>query len=64
MRLITTAIICLLLAVITLDSTAATTAPLFQFQEHPGPFAVGLKVVEQYDYSRVYHYATDDLGKP
>jgi len=25
--------------------------PLFQFLEKPGPHAVGLKVVEQYDYS-------------
>ncbi len=43
---------------------AAQPGPLFQFLEKPGPHAVGLKVVEQYDYSRVYRPATDELGKP
>jgi hypothetical protein len=38
--------------------------PLFHFTESPGPHAVGLKVVEQYDYARVYRPATDALGKP
>jgi len=42
----------------------AQNAPLFQFTEKPGPHAAGLKVVEQYDYSRIYRYSTDDLGKP
>jgi dienelactone hydrolase/predicted negative regulator of RcsB-dependent stress response len=32
--------------------------------EKPGPHGVGLKVVEQYDYSRTYRHSTDDLGKP
>lgn len=32
--------------------------------EKPGSHAVGLKVVEQYDFSRTYRPATDDLGKP
>jgi dienelactone hydrolase len=36
----------------------------FRFTEPPGPFAVGLKVVEQYDYSRVFRDTTDELGKP
>jgi hypothetical protein len=40
------------------------TAPLFHFIEKPGPYPVGLRVVEQYDYSRIYHSTTDDLGKP
>jgi dienelactone hydrolase/predicted negative regulator of RcsB-dependent stress response len=48
---------------------ASTTAwaengPLFHFEERPGPYRVGLKVVEQYDYSRAYRHATDELGKP
>jgi dienelactone hydrolase len=30
----------------------------------PGSHAVGLKVVEQYDYSRIYRPDTDELGKP
>jgi dienelactone hydrolase len=38
--------------------------PLFRFTEKPGPFQVGLKVVEQYDYSRTYRNLTDELGKP
>ena len=50
-----------------LASTTAVSAQntgLFHFTEAPGPDAVGLKVVEQYDYSRIYRTATDDLGKP
>lgn len=39
-------------------------APLFHFTLPPGPHAVGLKVVEQYDQSRIYLPPTDDLGKP
>jgi dienelactone hydrolase len=31
--------------------------------EKPGPYAVGLKVVHQYDYSRVFRDSIDDLGK-
>ena len=42
----------------------AQNAPLFQFTEKPGPHLVGLKVVEQYDYSRTYLSRTNDLGKP
>lgn len=36
----------------------------FHFTEKAGPHPVGLKVVEQYDYSRIYRPATDELGKP
>ena len=36
----------------------------FHFTEKPGPDAVGLKVVEQYDFSRSYRSITDELGKP
>jgi dienelactone hydrolase len=32
--------------------------------EPPGPSAVGLRVVEQYDYSRVFQPAIDEFGKP
>ena len=42
----------------------AQSTPLFHFTEKPGQHQVGLKVVEQYDYSRTYRYATDELGKP
>jgi len=34
----------------------------FQFLEAPGPYAVGLKVVEQFDYTRVYKSTRDALG--
>ena len=45
-------------------AAVAQKEPLFQFAEKPGPHSVGLKVVEQYDYSRTYRRLTDDLGKP
>ena len=40
----------------------AQDTPLFHFTEKPGPHLVGLKVVEQYDYSRTYRSRIDDLG--
>ena len=43
---------------------AAADAPVFGFTEKPGGYTVGLKVVEQYDYSRTYRPAVDALGKP
>jgi dienelactone hydrolase len=39
-------------------------APLFHFEPKPGKYGVGLKVVQQYDHSRVYHSAVDAFGKP
>ena len=46
-------------------SPAATSGDQhFRFTEKPGPDAVGLKVVEQYDFSRIYRSTIDDLGKP
>jgi len=45
-------------------SLHAQSAPLFHFEPKPGPYTVGLKVVEQYDHSRVYRSATGALGKP
>jgi tetratricopeptide (TPR) repeat protein len=44
--------------------TSAQNASLFRFTEKPGSYVVGLKVVQQYDYSRIYRGLTDDLGKP
>jgi dienelactone hydrolase len=41
----------------------AQNTPLFHFTEKPGPHPVGLKVVEQYDYSRTYRPRTNALGK-
>lgn len=42
----------------------AQNAPLFHFTLPPGSYAVGLKVIEQYEDSRIYLPLTDDLGKP
>lgn len=36
----------------------------FQFTEKPGPHGVGLKVIQQYDYSRTWRSAVDELGQP
>ncbi|WP_035358411.1 hypothetical protein [Edaphobacter aggregans] len=35
----------------------------FRFIEKPGPYAVGLKVIEQYDASRVFEIASDEPDK-
>jgi tetratricopeptide (TPR) repeat protein len=54
-----------LLSVVSVPIAASPqNPPLFHFTEPPGPHQVGLKVVEQYDYSRTYRHTTDDLGKP
>jgi pimeloyl-ACP methyl ester carboxylesterase len=45
-------------------STQAQAPPRFSFSEKSGPFAVGLKVVDQYDRSRDFLPRVDDLGKP
>ncbi len=42
----------------------AQSGSAFQFTGKAGPNAVGLKVVDQYDFSRTYRAMTDDLGKP
>jgi hypothetical protein len=57
---------CLLLLLLSLTSTAALCGqvPVFHFTEKPGPYSVGLKVVHQYDYSRIFRESVDDLGKP
>lgn len=63
MRLTLWQTICL--AILPLSSTAfAQLAPVFRLAESQGPHAVGLRVVEQYDYSRAYTPLTNDVGKP
>jgi len=57
------AAVCLVLPSIVPFRAVAQDVPVFQFMEKPGSHAVGLKVVEQYDFSRTYHPVTDDLGK-
>jgi pimeloyl-ACP methyl ester carboxylesterase len=51
-------------AIAVVVAAPAQNAPLFRFMEKPGPHTVGLKIVEQYDYSRTYQSRSDDLGKP
>jgi hypothetical protein len=53
-----------LLLLSALASAHAQDGPLFHFVEKAGPYAVGLNVVDQYDYSRSYRRATDEFGKP
>jgi tetratricopeptide (TPR) repeat protein len=60
LRIVTSVLVALSIS----TAAPAQTAPLFHFTEAPGPHQVGLKVVEQYDYSRTYRRTTDDLGKP
>ena len=43
---------------------ADESATRFRFTEQPGPYPVGLRVVDQYDYSRTFQPAVDVLGKP
>lgn len=43
---------------------SSESTPLFHFVEKPGPHSVGLQVVEQYDYSRIFRHLTDELGHP
>jgi dienelactone hydrolase len=45
-------------------AASAQGMPAFQIRTPAGPFPVGLKVVEQYDYSRVFQPEVDSLGKP
>ncbi len=42
----------------------AQTQSRFRFEQSPGMYAVGLKVVNQYDTSRTWGPAVDEMGKP
>lgn len=59
---------CALSLLLVLAFTAFSQQPppdqLFHFAEQPGPHAVGLKVINQYDYSRTFLSVTNDLGTP
>ncbi len=46
------------------QTTPASGDERFHFTQKPGPSSVGLKVVEQYDFTRTYRPLTDELGKP
>ena len=43
---------------------AAQTSGRFRFDQKPGAYSVGLRVVQQYDLSRTWGPSIDDLGKP
>jgi dienelactone hydrolase len=49
---------------VALAANAPQRDSIFRFAETPGPHQVGLRVVEQYDYSRVFRYSINALGKP
>jgi len=46
------------------EADGKATATRFYFAEKRGPHPVGLKVLEQYDYSRAFRPLVDDVGKP
>jgi hypothetical protein len=39
-------------------------ATSFQFLQRPGPYTVGLKVIDQYDPSRIFPSPSDSSGNP
>ena len=48
----------------TASSVSGQGTPMFASEAKQGPHAVGLKVVEQYDYSRIFQPLIDELGQP
>jgi pimeloyl-ACP methyl ester carboxylesterase len=52
-------------AIVVVAVCNAQTTPAFQFHftEKPGPYAVGLKVVDQYDRSRMFQTTSEDPAK-
>jgi dienelactone hydrolase len=56
--------ILLALATSSVEPARASDAAVFNFLEKRGPHGAGLRVVEQYDYSRTYRPLTADSGKP
>lgn len=52
-----------LLAFLISTAVSANDSLEFRLTEKMGSYPVGLKIVNQYDYSRTYQYATDELGK-
>ena len=52
------------LSILAAPFLSAQSVPRFTFTDPAGPHAVGLMVMEQYDYARTYRSALDSLGKP
>jgi dienelactone hydrolase len=46
-----------------MSSALGQSSPHFRFTQVPGPERVGIKIVEQYDYSRVFRKSVDELGR-
>jgi hypothetical protein len=57
-------ILCALVAIVSISTAVAADAPHFHFTEPSGSYAVGLKVVEQYDAARTWGPVVDIFGKP
>jgi dienelactone hydrolase len=57
------AVICVVLFFALSSSAVATPNDVFRLEATAGSYPVGLRVVEQYDYSRTYRPLVDDLGK-
>jgi dienelactone hydrolase len=55
--------VCLLTKIFVAPAGAGVAGPAFEFGLKPGPNSVGLRIIEQYDYSRSFRRPTDDLGK-
>jgi hypothetical protein len=51
------------LAALSQTIAAAQNAPAFQFTEKPGPYSVGLRVIQQYDRSGVFRATSDARGE-
>ena len=51
-------------SVAAMGGQSPASGPLFHFTEPAGPYGVGLKVVDQYDFSRTWRPAVDAMGKP
>ncbi len=54
----------LVASVAVMSGQVPVAGPLFHFTEPMGPYGVGLKVVDQYDFSRTWRPAVDAMGKP
>lgn len=62
MKQVTTLMLFLVATLVTTTAVAKTRD--FAFTDAKGTYEVGLRVVDQYDYSRTFHQRTDRLGKP
>lgn len=64
MAVLTQGTVLVMLLAMTPFCVAAQSVAAFSLGAKQGPYPVGLRVVEQYDYSRTFQPLVDDLGKP